>query len=138
MAEFFNDTTTSFYIILIVWGADQFDSICCHTRLSQKYWLRYKIFDVEYHLHWKGKQLLLFNNWFLAMFIRHLLSFLFSNPWSYEALFLAYFDFRALYKLCSTSPLHFRYRTILERDLPQHALFSFHFASKTVNSSLIQ
>lgn len=43
MSEYFNDTTTSFYIILIVWAVDQFDTICCHTEISQKYWLRYDI-----------------------------------------------------------------------------------------------
>lgn len=41
MSEFFNDTTTSFYIILIVWTADQYDAICCHTQQSKKFWLRY-------------------------------------------------------------------------------------------------
>ena len=41
MSEYFNDTTTSFYIILIVWAVDQFDTICCHTEISQKYWLRW-------------------------------------------------------------------------------------------------
>lgn len=43
MSEYFNDTTISFYIILIVWAVDQFDSICCHTTTSQKYWLRYGV-----------------------------------------------------------------------------------------------
>lgn len=42
MSEFFNDATTSFYVILIVWVADQFEAICCHTRTSKKYWLRYE------------------------------------------------------------------------------------------------
>ena len=41
MSEFFNDTTTSFYIILIVWTADQYDAICCHTQQSKKFWLRF-------------------------------------------------------------------------------------------------
>ena len=41
MSEFFNDTTTSFYIILIVWTADQYDAICCHTQQSKKFWLRW-------------------------------------------------------------------------------------------------
>jgi len=35
MAEFFEDTTTAFYIIVIVWIADQYDSICCHTQVRQ-------------------------------------------------------------------------------------------------------
>lgn len=41
MSEFFNDTTTAFYIILIVWIADQYDAICCHTNISKRHWLRY-------------------------------------------------------------------------------------------------
>uniref|UniRef100_G3R6I2 Transmembrane protein 259 n=1 Tax=Gorilla gorilla gorilla TaxID=9595 RepID=G3R6I2_GORGO len=40
MSEFFNDTTTAFYIILIVWLADQYDAICCHTSTSKRHWLR--------------------------------------------------------------------------------------------------
>lgn len=43
MSEFFNDTTTAFYIILIVWIADQYDAICCHTPLTKKHWLRFVI-----------------------------------------------------------------------------------------------
>nr|CAD7573604.1 unnamed protein product [Timema californicum] len=40
MSEFFNDTTTAFYIILIVWVADQYDAICCHTPVTKRHWLR--------------------------------------------------------------------------------------------------
>ncbi|XP_026473752.1 membralin-like [Ctenocephalides felis] len=40
MSEFFNDTTTAFYIILIVWVADQYDAICCHTSVTKRHWLR--------------------------------------------------------------------------------------------------
>ncbi|XP_035211688.1 membralin-like isoform X2 [Stegodyphus dumicola] len=40
MSEFFNDSTTAFYIILIVWIADQYDTICCHTPLTKRHWLR--------------------------------------------------------------------------------------------------
>ncbi|XP_036346405.1 membralin-like, partial [Rhagoletis pomonella] len=39
MSEFFNDTTTAFYIILIVWMADQYDAICCHTSITKRHWL---------------------------------------------------------------------------------------------------
>ncbi|CAG9564066.1 unnamed protein product [Danaus chrysippus] len=39
MSEFFNDTTTAFYIILIVWIADQYDAICCHTAIAKRHWL---------------------------------------------------------------------------------------------------
>ena len=41
MSEFFNDTTTAFYIILIVWIADQYDAICCRTIVGKRHWLRY-------------------------------------------------------------------------------------------------
>eukprot|EP00080_Pristionchus_pacificus_P022207 PDM82227.1 methyltransferase [Pristionchus pacificus] len=41
MSEVFNDTTTAFYVILIVWLADQFDAICCQSPTSKRYWLRF-------------------------------------------------------------------------------------------------
>uniref|UniRef100_A0A8R1E2T1 Membralin n=1 Tax=Caenorhabditis japonica TaxID=281687 RepID=A0A8R1E2T1_CAEJA len=41
MAEVFNDTSIAFYVILIVWVADQYDAICCHSAISKKFWLRY-------------------------------------------------------------------------------------------------
>lgn len=40
MSEFFSDTSTAFYIILIVWLADQYDAICCHTVITKRHWLR--------------------------------------------------------------------------------------------------
>lgn len=40
MSEFFNDTVTAFYVIVIVWLADQYDAVCCHTRISKRHWLR--------------------------------------------------------------------------------------------------
>ena len=47
MSEFFNDTQTAFYIILIVWTADQYDAICSHTLVTKRHWLRW----VEFSLH---------------------------------------------------------------------------------------
>ncbi|GMR38331.1 hypothetical protein PMAYCL1PPCAC_08526 [Pristionchus mayeri] len=41
MSEVFADTTTAFYVILIVWLADQFDAICCQSPTSKRYWLRF-------------------------------------------------------------------------------------------------
>ena len=40
MSEFFNDTSTAFYVILIVWIADQYDSVCSHTAATRTYWVR--------------------------------------------------------------------------------------------------
>ena len=41
MSEFFEDTTTAFYVILMVWLCDQYDAICCHTPITRRYWLRF-------------------------------------------------------------------------------------------------
>ena len=59
MSEFFEDTTTAFYIILIVWVADQYDAICCHTSITKKYWLRffylYHFSFYAYHYRFSGQ-----------------------------------------------------------------------------------
>ncbi|CAJ0945855.1 unnamed protein product, partial [Mesorhabditis belari] len=59
MSEMFSDTTTAFYVILIVWMADQFDAICCHTPISKRYWLRffylYQFFFYAYQYRFGGQ-----------------------------------------------------------------------------------
>ncbi|GIX72615.1 membralin [Caerostris darwini] len=40
MSEFFNDSVTAFYVIIVVWIADQFDSVCCRSNASKKHWLK--------------------------------------------------------------------------------------------------
>jgi phosphatidylserine synthase len=40
MSEIFNDTSTAFYVILLVWMADQFDAIVAKSNISRKHWLR--------------------------------------------------------------------------------------------------
>ena len=59
MSEFFEDTTTAFYIILIVWIADQYDAICCHTAITKKFWLRffylYHLSFYAYHYRFNGQ-----------------------------------------------------------------------------------
>jgi hypothetical protein len=59
MSEFFEDTTTAFYIILIVWIADQYDAICCHTSITKRYWLRffylYHLSFYAYHYRFSGQ-----------------------------------------------------------------------------------
>jgi len=59
MSEFFNDTTTAFYIILIVWLADQYDAICCHAPITKKYWVRffylYLFAFYAYHYRFNGQ-----------------------------------------------------------------------------------
>ena len=59
MSEFFEDTNTAFYIILIVWVADQYDAICCHTSVTRRYWLRffylYHMTFYAYHYRFSGQ-----------------------------------------------------------------------------------
>lgn len=43
MAEFFNDSSTAFYVIIFVWIADQYDAVCCHTQVTKRHWLRLEI-----------------------------------------------------------------------------------------------
>lgn len=82
MTEFFNDTTTAFYIILIVWIADQYDAICCHTNISKRHWLRffylYHFAFYAYHYRFNGQYsgLALFTSW---LFIQHSMLYFFHH-----------------------------------------------------------
>ncbi|XP_070194753.1 membralin-like [Littorina saxatilis] len=82
MSEFFNDTTTAFYIILIVWVADQYDAICCHTNISKRHWLRffymYHFAFYAYHYRFNGtfSGLALFTSW---LFIQHSMVYFFHH-----------------------------------------------------------
>jgi len=82
MSEFFNDTTTAFYIILIVWIADQYDSICCHTATSKRHWLRffflYHFAFYAYHYRFNGQHsgLALITSW---LFIQHSMIYFFHH-----------------------------------------------------------
>lgn len=82
MSEFFNDTTTAFYIILIVWIADQYDAICCHTTITKKYWLRffylYHFSFYAYHYRFNGQYsgLALVTSW---LFIQHSMIYFFHH-----------------------------------------------------------
>jgi hypothetical protein len=59
MSEFFNDATTAFYIILVVWIADQYDAVCCHSSISKRHWLRffflYHFAFYAYHYRFNGQ-----------------------------------------------------------------------------------
>jgi len=82
MSEFFGDTTTAFYIILIVWIADQYDSICCHTSISKRHWLRffflYHFAFYAYHYRFNGQHsgLALVTSW---LFIQHSMLYFFHH-----------------------------------------------------------
>ncbi|KAI8509705.1 hypothetical protein Bbelb_121330 [Branchiostoma belcheri] len=82
MSEFFNDTTTAFYIILMVWVADQYDAICCHTNISKRHWLRffylYHFAFYAYHYRFNGQYsgLALVTSW---LFIQHSMIYFFHH-----------------------------------------------------------
>uniref|UniRef100_A0A914RCU1 Membralin n=1 Tax=Panagrolaimus davidi TaxID=227884 RepID=A0A914RCU1_9BILA len=59
MSEVFIDTTTAFYVILLVWIADQYDAICCHSQIGRKHWLKffylYHYTFYAYHYRYSGQ-----------------------------------------------------------------------------------
>eukprot|EP00095_Tigriopus_kingsejongensis_P000505 maker-scaffold367_size194084-snap-gene-0.45 protein:Tk00505 transcript:maker-scaffold367_size194084-snap-gene-0.45-mRNA-1 annotation:"low quality protein: membralin" len=82
MSEFFEDTTTAFYIILIVWMADQYDSICCHTSITRRFWLRffylYQLSFYAFHYRFSGQNsgLALITMW---LFTQHSMIYFFHH-----------------------------------------------------------
>lgn len=82
MSEFFNDTSTAFYIILIVWIADQYDAICCHTSITKRHWLKffylYHFLFYAYHYRFNGQysNLALVASW---LFIQHSMFYFFHH-----------------------------------------------------------
>uniref|UniRef100_A0A2M4AAR8 Putative conserved plasma membrane protein n=1 Tax=Anopheles triannulatus TaxID=58253 RepID=A0A2M4AAR8_9DIPT len=82
MSEFFNDTTTAFYIILVVWLADQYDAVCCHTSVTKRHWLRffylYHFSFYAYHYRFNGQysSLALATSW---LFIQHSMVYFFHH-----------------------------------------------------------
>merc|ERR1719458_187992 len=82
MSEFFEDTTTAFYVILIVWICDQYDAICCHTNITKRYWLRffylYHTAFYAYHYRFSGQysSLALLTMW---LFTQHSMLYFFHH-----------------------------------------------------------
>ncbi|CAF0706416.1 unnamed protein product [Brachionus calyciflorus] len=82
MSEFFNDATTAFYIILVVWVADQYDAVCCHSTISKRHWLRffflYHFAFYAYHYRFNGQYsgLALVCSW---LFIQHSMIYFFHH-----------------------------------------------------------
>ncbi|XP_076259683.1 membralin isoform X1 [Rhynchophorus ferrugineus] len=82
MSEFFNDTTTAFYVILIIWVADQYDAICCHTPVTKRNWLKffylYHFLFYAYHYRFNGQysSLTLITSW---LFTQHSMIYFFHH-----------------------------------------------------------
>ncbi|CAD5210191.1 unnamed protein product [Bursaphelenchus okinawaensis] len=82
MSEIFNDTSTAFYVILLVWMADQYDAICCRSSVSRKHWLRffYLYHFAFYAYQYKfGGQYNIFALLTSAMFILHAMIYFFHH-----------------------------------------------------------
>ncbi|XP_054706898.1 membralin-like [Uloborus diversus] len=65
LSEFFQDTSAAFYVILIVWAADQYRSVCCTHRISRKHWTK---FFFLYHFFFYGYTFRFGHNLHLAFF----------------------------------------------------------------------
>ncbi|CAG2106615.1 unnamed protein product, partial [Medioppia subpectinata] len=82
MSEFFNDTTTAFYVILIVWLADQFDAMCSHTTLTRRHWLKFfylyhfAFYAYDYRFNGQYSGLALLTSW---LFIQHSMIYFFHT-----------------------------------------------------------
>ncbi|XP_065200659.1 membralin [Planococcus citri] len=74
MSEFFNDNTTAFYIIVIVWISNQYEAACCYRPITKKHWVRffylYHFSFYAYHYRFNGQYsgLALITSW---LFIEH-------------------------------------------------------------------
>ena len=74
MTEFFHDSTVAFYVILLIWSADQFDVICLHTVVSRRHWVRFfflyhfAFYVYNYKFNGQYSKLALFTSW---LFIFH-------------------------------------------------------------------
>jgi len=82
MSEIFNDTSTAFYVILLVWMADQYDAIVAKSQISRKHWLRffylYHFAFYSYTYKYSGQHNI-FALLTSAMFILHAMVFFFHH-----------------------------------------------------------
>lgn len=82
MSEFFKDTSTAFYIIVLVWLCDQYEALCCTQPITRKHWLRffylYHFAFYAYHYRFNGQYswLALMTSWF---FLQHSMLYFFHH-----------------------------------------------------------
>ena len=90
ISVFAQDTSTAFYIILLVWLCDQYDSVCCHTPITKRYWLRffylYHTAFYAYHYRFSGQYsgLALLTMWLFTQ-VPTFFSLLDSSPVPYRS-----------------------------------------------------
>jgi len=74
MLEFFHDSSIAFYVILIIWIADQFDLVCMNSVISRRHWIRffflYHFAFYAHHHRFNGRfsKIALLSSW---LFIQH-------------------------------------------------------------------
>lgn len=80
--DFFKNSTLSFFVIVVIWIADQFDNICCNTTVSKRYWVRffymYHFLFYAYHYKFHGQ----YNNLAYSaswLFIEHSMVYFFHH-----------------------------------------------------------
>lgn len=82
MSEFFNDTTTAFNVMLIVWAADQYDAYCCHTMITRRHWPKFfylyhfLFYAYDYRFYGHYSSLALLTSW---LFIQHSMIYFFHR-----------------------------------------------------------
>ncbi|XP_074603899.1 membralin [Brevipalpus obovatus] len=82
MSEFFNDTTTAFNVMLIVWAADQYDAFCCHTMITRRHWPKFfylyhfLFYAYDYRFYGHYSSLALLTSW---LFIQHSMIYFFHR-----------------------------------------------------------
>ena len=82
MTEFFHDSTVAFYVILLVWSADQYDTICLHTNVGRRHWARFfylyhfAFYLYNYKFNGQYSKLALFTSW---LFIFHSMIYFFHH-----------------------------------------------------------
>jgi len=73
MLEFFRDSSVAFYVIIIIWVADQFDLVCLNSAVSKHHWIRffymYHFAFYLYHHRYSGRfnKLALLASWLFTL-----------------------------------------------------------------------
>ncbi|PAA73368.1 hypothetical protein BOX15_Mlig016888g2 [Macrostomum lignano] len=82
MSDFFTDSSTAFYVIIIIWISDQFLALLCHTSVTRRHWPRffflYHAGFYAYYYRFNGQYsgLALTTSW---LFIQHSMIYLFHH-----------------------------------------------------------
>ncbi|KAL3315785.1 hypothetical protein Ciccas_005579 [Cichlidogyrus casuarinus] len=82
MSEFFGDSLTAFYVIMIVSLADHYEAVCCHSPVSKRYWpwfffiYHFCFYAYNYRFNAQYSNLALFCSW---IFTQHSMVYFFHH-----------------------------------------------------------